>query len=787
MPPAMLQAYVEMMPAMLARSELAMLRASIYGAHWGQLKSHDRNKIMTDLERLARGGAPSHDGSGEPFKIRSADDANRFFNGIARSMRGVSAMSAGFGGLGEAVLVLRTDQMGYDRELDTAERKAEGFVSRTGSAIQGLGQSMTAAGTMMSTRVTAPIVGAGIAILATAGNFQAGMNRVRAVSGATGDQFDALQGQAKELGRTTQFSASQAADAMGFLAMAGFDANEILGAMPGTLNLAAAAQMDLGSAADIVSNILTGYGMEVSDLAHVNDVLVKAMTNANVDLTMLGESMKFAGPVAAAVGIDFEEAAAAIALMGNAGIQGSMAGTSLRGAITRLLNPTKEAAETISDLGLQVTDTEGNFLPLVEIVRQLEDSGANASDMMTLFGQRAGPAMQALVDQGADSLENFTGELVDSGGTAERIAAVQMEGLNGSLKALKSAFEGLMIAIAEAGLLDFMAGVIQRATGFIQNLAETDSKLLRVGVAIAGIAAAIGPTLLVLGKLIAIFGALANPVGLIILGIAGLGIAIKTNLFGIGDIFNSVAGAVMLMVDAFRAGLSGDITKVMDAIKGLQGGPLENAGRLFIQLGMAVFSVASAFKEGGLRAALDELLARLPGLLESLGAVAGQIGSGLFDALSSVDWVGLAGTLVTNLITGLGAVADAGERILSWFAGIIAGIDWTGVGTTIVNGILTGLGAVADAGSRFITWLVGTLGSVDWTGLGSTIVDGILTGLSAVGDFASRYGQWFIQQVQAVDWSSVGGAIQNGLSAALGGIQGLGDSGPIERLSASHF
>src|SRR5690606_25493246 len=196
------------------------------------------------------------------------------------------------------------------------------------------------------------------------GDFQAGMNQVRAVSGATGDELAALETQAKELGRTTQFSASEAADGMGYLAMAGFEANEILGSMPSVLQLAAAAQMDLGRAADITSNILTGYGMEVDELGHANDVLVNAMTRANVDLTMLGESFKYVGPVAKSAGVTFEESAAAIGLLGNAGIQGSMAGTALRGAISRLLNPTGEAARTLERLGVNAVTSSGELRPL---------------------------------------------------------------------------------------------------------------------------------------------------------------------------------------------------------------------------------------------------------------------------------------------------------------------------------------------------------------------------------------------------------------------------------------
>ena len=405
-----------------------------------------------------------------------------------------------------------------DKGIRDAEREFKSLsdtIKKAGSGISSAGQTLTR-------NLTVPIVGMGAAIIATSGNFEAGMNRVRAVSGATGDDFEALREQAKMLGRTTQYSATQAADAMGFLAMAGFDVDEILGALPNTLNLAAAAQIDLGTAADITSNIMSGYGIQVEDLAAANDALVKTFTSTNTTLEMLGESFVYAGPVASAAGIQFEEAAAAIGLMGNAGIQGSMAGTSLRGAITRLLTPSNEAKDIMKELGLNVLDAEGNLVSMEEIVRQLESSGASTADMMEIFGQRAGPAMMALVSQGSEALADLTTDLENAGGTAEQVASIQMEGFNGAMTELKSAAEGLMIAIGDAGLLASMTNLAEQTTVLTQNLASVDPELLKMATITAGVVAAVGPALLVIGKLVTLVGALANPVGIAVVVIAAL-------------------------------------------------------------------------------------------------------------------------------------------------------------------------------------------------------------------------------------------------------------------------
>ena len=203
---------------------------------------------------------------------------------------------------------------------------------------------------------TAAIGGLGLLAGKTFAGFEQQMARVGAVSGATSGQLVQLTEVAKEMGRTTQFSATQSAEALTFMAQAGMSVTDQIGALPKVLQLAAAGSLELGQAADIVTNVMAGFGLSTEELGHANDVLTVAFTNANTDLSQLGQAFKMAGPVAKAAGISFEETAASLAIMGNAGIQASMAGTSLRGAISRLLNPSGEAADIIERMGLTVTD-----------------------------------------------------------------------------------------------------------------------------------------------------------------------------------------------------------------------------------------------------------------------------------------------------------------------------------------------------------------------------------------------------------------------------------------------
>ncbi|SMF86137.1 phage tail tape measure protein, TP901 family, core region, partial [Streptomyces sp. Amel2xC10] len=315
------------------------------------------------------------------------------------------------------------------------------------------------------------VVGLGAASIKIAGTFEKNMNRVAALSGATGKQLARLRNQAKDLGKSTQYGAAQSADAMAQLATAGLTVNQIYGAMPSVLSLASSEQLNLTRAAEITTNVLTGYGMSIKEIPHAVDAMVKASVKANTSVDDLGEAFKYSGPIAHQAGLQFEEAVAATALMGNAGIKASMAGTALRGAVTRLLAPTKKVATTLKDLGVNVSTADGKLRPLTYIVDQLAKKGATTGDIMTIFGQRAGPGMAALIQQGSDKLAKMTKELENSGGTADRIAKIQMKGWRGEVIRLKNAWEGLMIEVGDTGLLTGATKALSGVTLAVRDLA----------------------------------------------------------------------------------------------------------------------------------------------------------------------------------------------------------------------------------------------------------------------------------------------------------------------------
>ncbi len=392
---------------------------------------------------------------------------------------------------------------GFKRAVDEMD-KAGKRAAKSMESVRNVSEKMRSSGAAMSLRLTAPIIGFGALSLRSAANFEAAMNKVGVLTSATGGDLKRLQDQARELGRTTQFSATQTADAMGFLAMAGFDTEKIIGSMPGTLQLAAAANLDLARTADIVTNIMAGYRFEAKDIGYVNDVLVKSFTSANTDLSQLAQAMKYAGPVAKGMGIEFEEAAAVMGIMGDNGYQGTLGGTALRGALSKLVNPARDAQKALGQLGVKKSDiigADGKIKSLVEILQVFEKAGAGAEDMLKILGDRAGPAFTAVLAGGSEAVSTLTAKLKDAGGTAKRVSDAQMKGLAGEIKKLSSAFEGLQLAIADSGLLEWFTGFVRKLTGWVQGLSESSKTALKWATIIAGLVAVIAPVVLAIGSI----------------------------------------------------------------------------------------------------------------------------------------------------------------------------------------------------------------------------------------------------------------------------------------------
>jgi TP901 family phage tail tape measure protein len=362
----------------------------------------------------------------------------------------------------------RTAKRDLDEFAKTGKRAGDelGRFSKSGkTAAASAGKVAAAVGAL----VAASAGLRGIAI--TIADFDRAMSKVAAITRATNKEIADLSAVAKQLGSSTEFSAQQAAQGLEFLGRAGFSAAEAVKSIPAVLDLATSAAMDLGRAADISSNIMSAFSIEAENAADVADVLAAASSRANTDVEQLGAAMSFVGPVASALGIGMSDAAAAVGVLSDAGIQGSAAGTGLRRVLSSLSNPTRDAERTLSALGVTMEQVNPQTNDIADVIQRLSDVGLSAADALTIFGDRGGPAVLALTSQ-TGRLRDLTEALSDVDGEASRMADTMRDNLGGDLDSLKSAAQGLILALGEAGLTAVIRGVIQVATGLVRTVSQ---------------------------------------------------------------------------------------------------------------------------------------------------------------------------------------------------------------------------------------------------------------------------------------------------------------------------
>lgn len=334
------------------------------------------------------------------------------------------------------------------------------------------------AATVAITGTAAALGGVAAAAIKVGSDFESQMSRVKAISGATGEEFEQLKAQAMQLGADTSFSASQAAEGMENLAAAGFTTSEIMNAMPGLLNLAAASGEDLASSSDIAASTLRGFGLAASDAAHVADVLAANANRTNSSVADTGEAMKYIAPLARAAGLSLEETAAAIGIMANAGVNGSQAGTSLRGALSRLSKPTKDMSEAMDELGISFYDSNGKMKSLTEQVGMLRQATEGMTDeqknnyLVTLYGQEALSGMLALINEGEGSLGELTNAYKNCDGAAQEAAETMQDNLPGALEQLSGSAETLGLAFYNS-VADNLKNAANTATESINNITDS--------------------------------------------------------------------------------------------------------------------------------------------------------------------------------------------------------------------------------------------------------------------------------------------------------------------------
>lgn len=411
---------------------------------------------------------------------------------------------------------------------------------------QGLAGSMAATGAG-GLATGSGILYAGARMFAPGVQFDSDMSKVQALTrlGKDDAQLAAMRAQARQLGADTMFSATDAAQGQGYLAMAGFKPEDILAAMPGLLDVAKAGDSELGDTADIVSNILTGFNLKATETSRLGDVLVGAFTRSNTNLQMLGETMKYAGPVAASVGQDIETVAAMAGKLGDAGIQGSMGGTALRAILNRLSAPPKAAAKALEQLGISATDTHGNLRDLPTVLQEVFEKTKNLGDadraglLKGIAGEEAVAGLQVLVAQaGSGELQKFIGTLRETRGEAAKTAKVMGDNLVGDLDELSSAWEDLGIQLQEQqngplrGITRGLASAVGGLKSWIVENPKLAGQLVKTAAGLGIVMAGMGGLTLAMASILGPFAMVRY--GMMLFGIRGAGLA--STLFSLGKV-----------------------------------------------------------------------------------------------------------------------------------------------------------------------------------------------------------------------------------------------------------
>ena len=458
---------------------------------------------------------------------------------------------------------------GLQREIVETEQKLKSLeeqAKQSGTALQEIaakGEKLKTVGDNITNvgqkflLVTAGVVGLGTAAVKTAADFDTAMSKVSAVSGATGSDLDRLREKAREMGSKTKFSASEAAEAMNYMAMAGWKTEDMLSGIEGVMNLAAASGEDLATTSDIVTDALTAFGLTAADSGHFADILAAASSNANTNVSMMGETFKYCAPIAGALGFSAEDTAEAIGLMANAGIKSSQAGTSLRTIMNNLSGDVKICGSSIGEVTVATTNADGSMRDLSDILADCRTafSGLSESEKAaaaeSLVGKNAMSGFLALMNAGEGDIQKLSNAIANCDGTAAGMADTMQDNLAGQLTILKSQLQELAISFGEL-LMPAIRTIVGWIQKFVDWLNSMDEGTRKVIVTIALVAAAIGPVLIIVGKVISAIGTIMT----IVPKLAGVinaakGVFVAFNAVCAANPYVLIIAAIVALVAAF--------------------------------------------------------------------------------------------------------------------------------------------------------------------------------------------------------------------------------------------
>lgn len=538
--------------------------------------------------------------------------------------------------VGSAVGYLDLDISGFLAGLKSAQSEADSasknIATKIGKNVSGIGKKLTSAGTTLTKKVTVPLLGIGAAGIKVATDFEKGMSEVKAISGATGKDFDALRNKAIELGADTAFSSNEVAEAMTEMAKAGWSSEQIIDGMSGVLAAAAASGEGLASVSTIVADAITGFGLKAKDSTRIADLLTQAANSGTIGISDLGESFKYIAPVAGAMGLSVEDVTTALSAMSMAGIKGSQAGTSLRTMLTRMVKPTDAVAAAMGELGISVTNQDGSMKSLDDIVSNLRTSfdglteSEKAKYAATLAGQEGMAGMLSLLNLTEEEYNEIAKSMDNAGGVAEKTASIMQDNLKSKVEQLGGALESLAIKLADY-VIPYLQKFVEWLTDLIDKFTALDPETQKMILKFAAIVAAAGPVLAILGKLVTGVGGFITTLGKIPDAVSKLKTGfttLTTGLKNVGEGFKlAKAGYAGLATSAGGAG-----TKIGAAMAGI------SASTLAVVAVIAILAAAfvSLWKNN------EEFRDKIKAIWEQIKATFDKLTSGIVERLNKLGF-----------------------------------------------------------------------------------------------------------------------------------------------------
>lgn len=648
--------------------------------------------------------------------------------------------------VGSAVGYLDLDISGFLAGLRRAQSEADttskNIATKIGKNFQSAGKSLTSVGTTLTKNVTVPLAGIATVGLKTASDFESAMSNVKAISGATGEKFDKLRQKAIDLGGSTAFSATEVADAMTEMAKAGWNTEQIIAGMGGVLDAAAASGESLGTVSTIVADAITGFGMEAAESTRVADLLTQAANAGTIGINDLGESFKYIAPVAGSMGLSIEDVTTALSAMSMSGIKGSQAGTSLRGVLTRMVKPTDQVAAAMDELGIVLTNSDGTFKSLDQILSEMRGSFSDLTDEQktyyaaTLAGQEGMSGLLSLLNISQEEYDEIAASMNNATGVAQETAAVMRDNLAADVEELGGSLESLAITLAEH-IIPHLRTFVQWLTELVGKFAALDTETQKTILKFAGIAAVIGPVILILGKLVTGIGSIISAFGKLkaaIPAIKGGLVAIKGAIAGISAPVAAVIAVIVALVAAFATlwktneEFRNKMTAIWNQIKGTfdklcqgivdrlnkLGFDFENIGEVLSAIWKGFCDLLAPYFEGVFQYiadTFDTIVNVILGVLDFFIAIFTGDWEGAWDAIKGIFesvWNGIVAWFQNVGNTLLGML----DVVLGWF-GTTWDETWTNIKQFFVdiwNGITSFFSNVINsikmAVSNFITTII---------------------------------------------------------------------------------